>query len=90
MKAASMSPRLPSALGRSGLHRFGISHYLPGVFLTGLLGTSLFVTGLPLAAQTTTSSAPQTTVRSPHRTRCPTRPGSLHLKSRPLHRLQPR
>ncbi|MGB9417851.1 MAG: VWA domain-containing protein [Acidobacteriaceae bacterium] len=56
-----MSPRLPSALGRSGLHRFGISHYLPGVFLTGLLGTSLFVTGLPLAAQTTTSSAPQTT-----------------------------
>jgi Ca-activated chloride channel homolog len=60
MKAASMSPRLPSALGRSGLHRFGISHYVPGVFLTGLLVTSLFATGLPLAAQTTTSSAPQT------------------------------
>jgi Ca-activated chloride channel homolog len=59
MKAASMSPRLPSALGRSGLRRFGISHYVPGVFLTGLLVTSLFVTGLPLAAQTT-SSAPQT------------------------------
>jgi VWFA-related protein len=52
MKAASMSPRLPSAQGRSGLRRFGFYHYLYGVLLTGLIFSSL-----PLAAQTATPTA---------------------------------
>jgi Ca-activated chloride channel homolog len=54
MKAASMSPRLPSAQGRSGLRRFGFCHYVSGVLLTGLIFSSL-----PLAAQTATTTAPQ-------------------------------
>jgi Ca-activated chloride channel homolog len=52
MKAASMSPRLPSAQGRSGLRRFGFCHYVSGVLLTGLIFSSL-----SLAAQTATQSA---------------------------------
>ena len=52
MKAASMSPRLPSAQGRSGLRRFGFCHYVYGVLLTGLILSSL-----PLAAQTATPTA---------------------------------
>jgi Ca-activated chloride channel family protein len=52
MKAASMSPRLPSAQGRSGLRRFGFCHYVYGVLLTGLIFSSL-----PLVAQTATQSA---------------------------------
>jgi VWFA-related protein len=54
MKAASMSPRLPSAQGRSGLRRFGFCHYVSGVLLTGLIFSSL-----PLVAQTATPTAPQ-------------------------------
>jgi Ca-activated chloride channel family protein len=56
MKAASMSPRLPSAQGRSGLRRFGFCHYVSGVLLTGLIFTSL-----PLVAQTATQTAAQAT-----------------------------
>ena len=52
MKAASMSPRLPSAQGRSGLRRFGFCHYVSGVLLTGLIFSSL-----SLAAQTATATA---------------------------------
>ena len=52
MKAASMSPRLPSAQGRSGLRRFGFCHYVSGVLLTGLIFSSL-----SLAAQTATPTA---------------------------------
>jgi Ca-activated chloride channel family protein len=47
MKAASMSPRFPSAQGRSGSRRFGLCHCASDVLLTGLL-----VISLPLAAQT--------------------------------------
>ena len=47
-----MSPRLPSAQGRSGLRRFGFCHYVYGVLLTGLILSSL-----PLAAQTATPTA---------------------------------
>jgi Ca-activated chloride channel family protein len=54
MKAASMSPRLPSAQGRSGLRRFGFCHYVSGVLLTGLIFSSL-----PLAAQTATPTVAQ-------------------------------
>jgi VWFA-related protein len=54
MKAASMSPRLPSAQGRSGLRRFGFCHYVSGVLLTGLIFSSL-----SLAAQTATPPAEQ-------------------------------
>jgi Ca-activated chloride channel family protein len=56
MKAASMSPRLPSAQGRSGSRRFGFCHYVSGVLLTGLILSSL-----PLAAQTATPTATQAT-----------------------------
>jgi VWFA-related protein len=55
MKAASMSPRLPSAQGRSGLRRFAFCHYASGVLLTGLIFSSL-----PLAAQTATQTATPT------------------------------
>jgi Ca-activated chloride channel homolog len=54
MKAASMSPRLPSAQGRSGLRRFGFCHYVSGVLLIGLIFSSL-----PLVAQTATPTATQ-------------------------------
>jgi Ca-activated chloride channel family protein len=54
MKAASMSPRLPSAQGRSGLRRFGFCHYVYGVLLTGLIFSSF-----PLAAQTATPTVAQ-------------------------------
>jgi Ca-activated chloride channel family protein len=54
MKAASMSPRLPSAQGRSGLRRFGFCHYVSGVLLTGLIFSSL-----SLVAQSATSTEPQ-------------------------------
>jgi Ca-activated chloride channel family protein len=56
MKAASMSPRHPSAQGHSGLRRFGFCHYVSGVLLTGLIFSSL-----PLAAQTATQTATQST-----------------------------
>jgi Ca-activated chloride channel family protein len=54
MKASSMSPRLPSAQGRSGSRRFGICHYVSGVLLTSLIFSSL-----PLVAQTATPTATQ-------------------------------
>jgi Ca-activated chloride channel family protein len=80
MKAASMSPRLPSALGRSGLRRLGISRcisraFVSGAFLTGLLVVCLG-TWLPLAAQTATSSAPQTTSQQPAPSTLPNAPGT--------------
>jgi Ca-activated chloride channel homolog len=65
MKAASMSPRLPSALGHPGLRRFGFCHCLPGALLAGMVAISF-----PLAAQTTTqqptsSSAPVSQAAAP-------------------------
>jgi VWFA-related protein len=59
MKAASMSPRHPSAQGRSGSRRFGFWHYVSGVLLTGLIFSSL-----PLAGQTATPTATQATAPS--------------------------
>jgi Ca-activated chloride channel homolog len=63
MKAASMSPRFPFALGRSGLRRFGFCRCVSGALLTGLI-----VSCPPLGAQTTAqpavsaASVPQTAV----------------------------
>lgn len=51
MKAASMSPRLSSALGRSGSRRLGLCHYVSGILLAGLLVSHL-------GAQTTTAQQP--------------------------------
>ena len=80
MKAASMSPRLPSALGRSGLRRLGISRCVSGTFVSDVLLTGLLVvclgTWLPLAAQTATSSAPQTTSQQPAPSTLPNAPGT--------------
>jgi Ca-activated chloride channel homolog len=80
MKAASMSPRLPSALGRSGLRRLGISRcisraFVSDAFLTGLLVVCLG-TGLPLAAQTAAFPAPQTTSQQPAPSTLPNAPGT--------------
>jgi Ca-activated chloride channel family protein len=74
MKAASMSPPFPSALGRPGLRRFGFFPCAAGVLLTGLLAISL-----PLAAQQTASpSAPAAQVTAPHtQTQTQTAPSSL-------------
>jgi Ca-activated chloride channel homolog len=59
MKAASMSPRHSSALGRPGLLRF--CHCLAGVLLTGMLATSL-----PLGAQTAAqATAPSSVPAAP-------------------------
>ena len=79
MKAASMSPRPPSALGRSGLRRLGISHcvsgaFVSGAFLTGLLVASLFGTSLPIAAQSASPS--QTTSPQPALSTLPNAPGA--------------
>jgi Ca-activated chloride channel family protein len=84
MKAASMSPRLPSALGRSGFLRFGLCHYASGVLLTGLL-----VTCLHLGAQTTAQAAlpaapaPQTTAQQPATNTLPNAPGQTTPAPRP-------
>src|SRR5246127_5087742 len=47
MKAASMSPRLLSVLGRPGLRRSSICRCIGGAMLTGLISISL-----PLVAET--------------------------------------
>lgn len=71
MKAASMSPRFPSAQGRSGSRRFGLCHCVSGVLLTGLL-----VVSLPLAAQMAQATAlPAAPV--PQATAQQTAPGTL-------------
>ena len=56
MKEASMSPRLPSVLGRPGLRRFSFCRYVGGALLTGLISISLPL-GAQTAAQETTSSS---------------------------------
>jgi VWFA-related protein len=58
MKAASMSPRLPSAQGRSGLRRFGFCHYVSGVLLTGLIFSSLSLAAQTAAPASAPASAP--------------------------------
>jgi Ca-activated chloride channel family protein len=76
MKAASMSPRFPSALGRSGSRRLGLCHCASGVLLAGLLAACL-----PLAAQTTARAAlpfapaPQTTAQQSAPSSLPNAPG---------------
>jgi len=55
MKAASMSPRLFSALGRSGSRRLGLCRYASGILLTGLLVSHL---GAQTTAQQAVSAAP--------------------------------
>ena len=73
MKAASMSPRLPFALGRSGLRCFGFCHCVSGALLTGLI-----VVCLPLGAQTTAQAAllvPQTAAQQTTPSTLPNAPG---------------
>jgi Ca-activated chloride channel homolog len=87
MKAASMSPRLPSALGRSGLRRLGISRcvsvaFVSSAFLTALL-VVCFATWLSLAAQAAPSSAPQTTSQQPAPSTLPNAPGSTPAPQKP-------
>jgi Ca-activated chloride channel family protein len=72
-----MSPRLPSALGRSGLRRLRLCHCVSGALLTSLL-----VACLPLAAQTTAQQAglppapvPQTSTQQPASNSLPNAPG---------------
>jgi VWFA-related protein len=64
MKAASMSPRHPSAQGRSGLRRFGICHCVCGVLLTGLLFSSFPGVSQTAAQATARASAPETAQES--------------------------
>jgi Ca-activated chloride channel family protein len=72
MKAASMSPRHPSAQGRSGLRRFGICHCVSGVLLMGLSFCPL-----PLAAQTATQATALPSAPAPQSTQPSTAQQSL-------------
>jgi Ca-activated chloride channel family protein len=56
MKAASMSPRLPSVLGRPGLRRSSFCRCVGGALLTGLISISLPL-GAETGAQATTSAS---------------------------------
>jgi VWFA-related protein len=75
MKAASMSPRHPSALGRSGLRRFGICHCVSGVLLTGLLFVSFSVAAQTANQTTSVRSAPATAQQSTAPSTLPNAPG---------------
>ncbi len=75
MKAASMSPRHPSALGRSGLRRFAICHCVSGVLLTGLLFVPFSVTAQAANQTTTVPSAPATALQSTAPSTLPNAPG---------------
>jgi VWFA-related protein len=75
MKAASMSPRHPSALGRSGLRRFGICHCVSGVLLTGLLFVSFSVAAQTANQTTSVPSAPATAQQSTAPSTLPNAPG---------------
>jgi VWFA-related protein len=71
-----MSPRLPFALGRSGLRRFGFCRCVSGALLTGLI-----VSCPPLGAQTTAqpavsaASVPQTAAQQTAPSTLPNAPG---------------
>jgi VWFA-related protein len=66
MKAASMSPRFPSALGR----RFGFCHCVAAVLLTGLPAISL-----PMPAQTAAQEAALPSAPAPQATALPAQSG---------------
>jgi Ca-activated chloride channel homolog len=85
MKAASMSPRLLSALGRSGSRRLGLCHCISGILLTGLL-----VSYLPLGAQTAAQQAelppapvPQTAAQQTTPNSLPNAPGQTTPAPKP-------
>jgi Ca-activated chloride channel homolog len=85
MKAASMSPRLLSALGRSGSRRLGLCRCISGILLTGLL-----VSYLPLDAQTAAQQAelppapvPQTAAQQPTPNSLPNAPGQTTPAPKP-------
>jgi Ca-activated chloride channel homolog len=85
MKAASMSPRLPFALGRSGSRRLGLCHCVSGILLTGLL-----VSYLPLGAQTAAQQAElppapvaQTATQQPTPNSLPNAPGQTTPTPKP-------
>jgi Ca-activated chloride channel family protein len=77
MKAASMSPRLPSALGRSGSRRLGLCRSVSGMLLTGLLSSCLPLVAQTTAQQTTLPPAPvpQTAAQQPTPNTLPNAPG---------------
>jgi Ca-activated chloride channel homolog len=82
MKAASMSPRLPSALGRSGSRRLGLCHCVSGIFVSSALLTGLLVSCPSLGAQTTAQQAalpsapvPQTATQQTAPNTLPNAPG---------------
>jgi Ca-activated chloride channel family protein len=85
MKAASMSPRLLSALGRSGSRRLGLCRCISGILLTALL-----VSYLPLDAQTAAQQAelppapvPQTAAQQPTPNSLPNAPGQTTPAPKP-------
>jgi VWFA-related protein len=85
MKAASMSPRLLSALGRSGSRRLGLCRCISGILLTGLL-----VSYLPLDAQTAAQQGelppapvPQTAAQQPTPNSLPNAPGQTTPAPKP-------
>jgi Ca-activated chloride channel homolog len=89
MKAASMSPRLPSTLGRSGLRRLGLCHGAPGVLLASLLASCLPL-GAQAASQAALPSAPapqttgqHTTAQQPASNTLPNAPGQTTPPSAP-------
>ena len=76
MKAAPMSLRLPSALGRPGLRRFSFCHCFASVVLTGILATSLPLAAQTAAPETASPSAPASQVSAPQ-SQTQTAPSSL-------------
>jgi Ca-activated chloride channel family protein len=76
MKAAPMSPRLSSALGRPGLRRFSFCHCFASVVLTGILTTSLPLAAQTAASETASPSAPASQV-SATQSQTQTAPSSL-------------
>jgi Ca-activated chloride channel homolog len=67
-----MSPRLPSALGPSGMRWFGLSRCVSGVLLAGLV-----VACLPLAAQTAAEATALPSAPAPQATAQQTTPDTL-------------
>jgi VWFA-related protein len=72
-----MSPRLPSAQGRSGSRRFGFCHYVSGVLLTGLIFISLPLAAQTAAQATTPASAPAAQASAPQSTAQQSAPSTL-------------
>jgi Ca-activated chloride channel homolog len=73
-----MSPRFPSALGRSGSRRLGLCHCVSDIFVSSALLTGFLVACLPLAAQQAAlppAPVPQTTTQQPAPNSLPNAPG---------------